>query len=1013
MHGAMVLLAALCLTGMHAAFALQFDFETRLDAAYTELGRGDIAKATAQTTDLLAKTGPADPRRGQVLQLLLDLCFTRHETAKASCASLQTDIDAFAAHTASAFGLSRRFEITKTLDADDAGKALAMAQETAASTDAADMPEMRMLMARAAAQAPGQVAIAGEQAAMALAMWQSRAGPQARLREAELRYILANAAELTGSRSEALSQLQAGLDVTIKAFGAESAGRLRFDSDRAAVLVEMGRYREAIAVREEMLALARKRFGDASVEAAKAEGQLGAGLQEIGDYQASRAHYEHALATIAELPDAPPHDRGLISANFANVLQEMGDEQAALEHYRLALTLWGDSETNMHARAIVSANIGNTEFRLQHFEEAIIDFQRSIALREKSDGKESPGLAYALEGLGSASLALERFADAEKFYRRALELRGKAIAPNHPTLAPLRFGLALARWGQGDEDDAFRIAVETAEHQQELLAAFAADFSDRQSAAYRELLMPATALVVTLAARRGDSPSIETAWRLVTVERGLVARTEAHRLASARSLSDPDMAKAFASWREANAALGEAWLSKNSDAAHLAELMAESERAERALWTHAVVPEDGIASPTASIDDIARALPADGLLIAYTEGVVNDPARQLRAGDKQTPEDWYAFALRHDGKPQLRRVGNIEALSAQARAWYLELRNPASDLARVRRDGNELRQFLLDPIMGDNSARHLFVVPEGELYRLSFAALPDREHGFLIESGTSVHTLSNESDVAARIAIAGRRTLLAGAPLFAAAKTDSAAGSRQLCLRAAQEGFAAIPNAGRELDDLDRLLSASSSQITIVRGADATKQHVIDALTQANIVHLATHGFSLDESCAEPAGSRGVILDRMDSQAALGAEQQSVVSGLAFTGADISSGQSPIGVLSDGELATLDLSQVSWIALSACDSGLGPIGRNEGVFGMRRALRLAGARTVIMSLWQVDDEATADLMESLYRQRFVEHADVPDAMAAAMRAVVASRRAAGKSDHPYYWAAFVSEGDWR
>jgi CHAT domain-containing protein len=80
---------------------------------------------------------------------------------------------------------------------------------------------------------------------------------------------------------------------------------------------------------------------------------------------------------------------------------------------------------------------------------------------------------------------------------------------------------------------------------------------------------------------------------------------------------------------------------------------------------------------------------------------------------------------------------------------------------------------------------------------------------------------------------------------------------------------------------------------------------------------------------------------------------------------------------------------------------------------MRRALRLAGASTVIMSLWQVDDEATADLMESLYRQRFVEHASVPDAMAAAMRAVIASRRTAGKSEHPYYWAAFISEGSWR
>ncbi|HEX6833803.1 MAG TPA: CHAT domain-containing protein, partial [Rudaea sp.] len=124
-------------------------------------------------------------------------------------------------------------------------------------------------------------------------------------------------------------------------------------------------------------------------------------------------------------------------------------------------------------------------------------------------------------------------------------------------------------------------------------------------------------------------------------------------------------------------------------------------------------------------------------------------------------------------------------------------------------------------------------------------------------------------------------------------------------------------------------------------------------------------------------------------------------------------GRDPIGVLSAGELGTLDLSHAQWVALSACDSGLGPIGRNEGVFGMRRALRLAGARTVVMSLWQVDDAATADLMRVLYRARFVDHANVPEAMAAAMRATIATRRSASQSDHPYYWAAFISEGGWR
>jgi len=186
---------------------------------------------------------------------------------------------------------------------------------------------------------------------------------------------------------------------------------------------------------------------------------------------------------------------------------------------------------------------------------------------------------------------------------------------------------------------------------------------------------------------------------------------------------------------------------------------------------------------------------------------------------------------------------------------------------------------------------------------------------------------------------------------------------------------------------------------------------VLAALPQASIIHLATHGFSLDGSCADAGPARGVTLDAERNGTTV--SSAATLSGLAFSGAEIAAGREPVGVLSAGEIGALDLSHADWVALSACDSGLGPIGRNEGVFGMRRALRLAGARTVVMSLWQVDDAATADLMQELYRARFVDHRDVPEAMTTAMLATLKARRAAGLSDRPYYWAAFISEGGWR
>jgi len=112
------------------------------------------------------------------------------------------------------------------------------------------------------------------------------------------------------------------------------------------------------------------------------------------------------------------------------------------------------------------------------------------------------------------------------------------------------------------------------------------------------------------------------------------------------------------------------------------------------------------------------------------------------------------------------------------------------------------------------------------------------------------------------------------------------------------------------------------------------------------------------------------------------------------------------------EVASLDLSGVEWAVLSACDTGLGLIRAGEGVFGLRRAFQVAGTRTVIMSLWPVEDRATRTWMLTLYRGRFERELDTADAVRAASLAVLRDRRARGLSGHPFFWAGFVAAGDW-
>jgi CHAT domain-containing protein len=179
------------------------------------------------------------------------------------------------------------------------------------------------------------------------------------------------------------------------------------------------------------------------------------------------------------------------------------------------------------------------------------------------------------------------------------------------------------------------------------------------------------------------------------------------------------------------------------------------------------------------------------------------------------------------------------------------------------------------------------------------------------------------------------------------------------------------------------------------------------------VLHLATHGFFLGGRCAStlddppaPPATSGRITR----------ENPLLLSGLILAGANhrnLAPPDQEDGVLTAEEIAALNLRGVDWAVLSGCDTGIGELKAGEGVFGLRRAFQLAGARTVIMSLWPVEDEATRRWMAALYRGRFFDKLSTASAVRQASLEMLRQRRAQGRGGHPFHWGAFVAAGDWR
>jgi CHAT domain-containing protein len=337
---------------------------------------------------------------------------------------------------------------------------------------------------------------------------------------------------------------------------------------------------------------------------------------------------------------------------------------------------------------------------------------------------------------------------------------------------------------------------------------------------------------------------------------------------------------------------------------------------------------------------------------------------------------------------------------------------------------DRLRNAVWDPIDAHvANARQIFVVPDGTLNLVNLVALTDRQGRYFVERDAVIHYLSTERDVVVGTSGSkGQGSLLAvGNPAFdegGAPSRAQPATMRSVCEPAGPARFGNLPGSLGEVNEISELWPRSGTGVTVLSGSTASETAVKKALAGRRVLHFATHGFFINDACP-PDGSRSGGVARSSVAARFaeeGRENPLLLSGLAFAGANRRGGarlDEDDGILTAEEVAGLNLNGVEWAVLSACDTGLGEIRAGEGVFGLRRAFQVAGARTVIMSLWPVDDQATRAWMRALYEARFRRGLSTADAVHAASITVLKERREKKQSTLPVYWAAFVAAGDWK
>lgn len=310
-----------------------------------------------------------------------------------------------------------------------------------------------------------------------------------------------------------------------------------------------------------------------------------------------------------------------------------------------------------------------------------------------------------------------------------------------------------------------------------------------------------------------------------------------------------------------------------------------------------------------------------------------------------------------------------------------------------------------------NNITKFYFSPDGVYNQVSINTIQNPFTQKYLLDEYDIHLVTNSKDmVEPQLARTGKENpVLIGFPKFNLTKDNPAATSSAkvtrsrgltrgmrglLRLMRGDEGITELPGTQKEINDISKLFN-QAPQIYL---ATQATEDVAKQVNNPSYLHIATHGYFLEDEEGLTANSRQYVANPL------------LKAGLILAGAEnfLVTGE-PVndagddGILTAYEAMNLKLDDTQLVVLSACETGLGQVKNGEGVYGLQRALKLAGAKSIVMSLWSVDDDATQELMTTFY-QELLKSGNQHESFR------IAQQKIKDKYVKPFYWGAFIMVG---
>jgi CHAT domain-containing protein/Tfp pilus assembly protein PilF len=802
-------------------------------------------------------------------------------------------------------------------------------------------------------------------------------------------------------------------------------GQARSLSNISAAYFGLGEFQEALNYCKQALPL-RRAAKDRKGEAATLT-NIGSNYRELGEPQIALEYYEQALSILHGLDDLPKE--AALLDGIGRTYHDLGDYSKALEYHEKSLDV-GKSTVGVNPKAGTLANIGSAYARLGQQEKALKYFEESLRLRRSTGDRRGETLtlqnagelyrlrgdltkarSYFEQGLQISRDIRNRFLEANFQYelarvdqdenrfedaRRSVEAAIEIIESNRTRISTS--DLRASFFASKQEFYAFEIDLLMRSYaqnhdQQDVVSAF--DLSERQRArTFLDLLETSRAQV-----RKGIAPELLNRERALRAKLNQVAENQIRLISGTHTAED--VATMAQKVQEVASDYDQVLAEIRSSSQHYAAL---------------TQPQ-----PFKLKEIQSTILDKDTLLLEYALGKTHS----------------YVWAVTSDSIDafELPARSELEALARRAydlmtaRNRYVDFEKTDARNARIRnadveyeKIANELGHTLLASALKDSQKKRLLIVSDGALQYLSFAALAlplvSRPSSFvpLIAKYEVVNLPSASSVGVLRRELEGRKPAPRTVAVLADPVFDKKDERVRLPKESVESGHAVREDEKRpDAKEPDEALTRSIKDFSAAEAESLLPLPRLRFTRQEADAIIALAPASERKEAVDFAASRATAMDPQLSQYryvhfathALLNTRHPELSGIVLSLVD-ANGKDQNGFLLANEIYNLNL-PAELVVLSGCRTGLGKEIKGEGIVNLTRSFMYAGAARVMVSLWDVNDRSTAELMTHFYRGALGRNL----APASALRSAQITMAKSDRWRAPYYWASFVLQGEYR